>query len=76
MADIHLADAVAETKAQQGSDERSLTASYHQHVYQKHGITRQQYVESMEYYTTHTEWMNKIYDDVAMEISKQQNQLK
>ena len=41
-------------------------------VFQKDSITKTQYDESMKFYSQHPEILNKIYDDVIIELTKKQ----
>ncbi|MCS6935871.1 MAG: DUF4296 domain-containing protein [Chitinophagales bacterium] len=75
LADIHLADAVAETKAAQGASVRAVSEELHEWVYRTHGITRSEFENSLRFYEKTPEWMNKMYEEVQVAISKRQNEL-
>ncbi len=72
LADVHMADAVAETKAQAGMNEEQLTKGYYGMIYKTRGITAEQFHSSMKYYDSEPLWVNKIYDDVQQELSKRE----
>lgn len=70
LADMHIADAVAETKALGGANEMILTEEYYLQIYKNNHVTEQEFVKSYNYYKTNPEWMNKLYDEVLNEVSK------
>lgn len=72
LADMSIADAVAETKAQSGMNEEQLTKGYYEMIYKTRGITAEEFVESMKYYDEQPLWINKMYDDVQQELSKRE----
>lgn len=75
MADLHILDAVAESKAQMGMSEKILTEEYYEQMFKNHGITRQQFVESYAFYEAHPELLNLMYDDILSDISKREEQV-
>lgn len=70
LADMHIADAVAETKAMGGASEGALTQEYYGRIYQLHQVTAQQFTFSMKFYESHPIWLNKLYDEILTELSK------
>jgi hypothetical protein len=72
MADIHIADAVAETKAQGGVNEKNLTAEYYAAVFKNNGTTREDFLKSYRFYEDNPVLMNKLYDSVLIEISRRE----
>lgn len=72
LADIHVADALAETKAQHGASEEMVTKTMYQSVYALHNTTHEQFVNSYRFYESNPAWLDQIYDDVLIRISKLQ----
>ena len=72
LADMSIADAVAETKAQAGMSEEQLTKGYYEMICKTRGITAEQFNKSMKYYDEQPHWINKIYDEVQQELSKRE----
>ena len=69
LADIHMADAVAETKAQAGANERDLSQQYYVQILKQRGVTQQEFNRSYSFYQQHPMLMEKLYDDVLTELS-------
>ncbi len=70
LTDMHMADAVAETKAQTGADERSLTLKYHAQIFKNYSVTHEEFVKSQKFYEDNPVLLNKIYDNVLQELSR------
>lgn len=75
LADIHLADAIAETKAQQGANEQQVSEQLYVSIFKNYDISRQMFDRSLRFYEQSPEWINKMYEDVQTAISKRQNEL-
>lgn len=73
--DIHIADAVAETKAQSGGNEAELTKQYYAVVYAKYNISEADFIKSYKYYEQNPVWLNKVYDGVLNDLSKKEEQV-
>lgn len=41
-------------------------------IFKKHGVTREQYEQTMAWYTSHPEKLTVLYDDVITELTKRQ----
>ena len=70
--DIHVADAVAETKAQAGMNEKLLTEEYHQQIFKNHQVTQQLFVESMKFYESNPKLLDEMYAGIQDELSKRE----
>lgn len=68
--DYHLAMATAANEYQYSEDIRWLQAQYREKVFAKHGITQQQFDESMVYYYRHADRLNQIYKNLQERFSK------
>lgn len=73
--DMHMADAVAETKAQNGASEVQLTQQYNQQIFKLHNVTREQFVKSYHFYETNPKLLNKMYEEILVEMSKREAEL-
>lgn len=69
LADIHIADAVAETKAQGGGNENLLTQEYYAQIFKNRGITREEFNRSYTFYQHTPVLIDKLYEDVLTELS-------
>ena len=70
LTDIHMTDAVAETKAQTGENEQYLSRSYNEQVFKTHGLTKKEFLKSFKFYEDNPVLLNKIYDEILNELSK------
>lgn len=75
LADIHLADALAETKAEAGLSEKMLNEKYYQQIFAELGVSKATFYTSYKFYETHPEWMNKLYDEVLTEMSQKEEKI-
>ena len=75
LADMHIIDAVAESKAQMGMSEKMLAEEYYEQMFKNHGITRQKFVESYAFYEAHPELLNMMYEDILADISKREEKV-
>lgn len=69
LADIHIADVVAETKAQGGANERDLSQQYYVQIFKQRGITLDEFNHSYAFYQGTPVLMDKLYDEVLTELS-------
>lgn len=72
LADMHITDAVAETKAQFGMNEKLLTQEYHEQIFKNHGTTRHEFLKSYKFYEANPKLLNKMYDDILEKMSKRE----
>ena len=72
LADMHMTDAVAETKAQMGMNEKLLAQEYHEEVLKNHGTTREEFLKSYKFYEANPKLLNKMYDDILSSMSKRE----
>jgi hypothetical protein len=75
MADIHIADALAETKAQGGENEKELSQKYYEKIFSSHHISKEDYTKSFQYYEHNPVLLNKMYDDVLNTLSKREEEI-
>ena len=72
LADMHITDAVAESKAQLGMNEKLLTQEYHEQVFKNNEITRAEFLKSYKFYEANPKLLNKMYDDILDKMSKRE----
>lgn len=72
LADMHITDAVAETKAQLGMNEKTLSEEYHEQIFKNHEITRAEFLKSYKFYEANPKLLNKMYDDILNDMSKRE----
>lgn len=72
LADMHIVDAMAETKAQLGMNEKMLTNEYYEQIFKNHHTTRVEFLKSYKFYESNPALLNKMYDDILADISKRE----
>ena len=70
LVEMHIADAVAQNKAQGGVNEKQLTREYYATIYKNQGVKEQDFVKSYHFYEQTPALFNKLYEDVLTEMSK------
>jgi hypothetical protein len=74
MTDMHLLEGAVLQKQRQNAV--SYKASpYYNIILEKHQITGEQFEESVRYYTYHTGMMDKIFEEVIVNLSKKESEL-
>lgn len=68
--DIHLADAIGDNAGEKGKDASSTAKQYNKAVFAKHKIKPEQFYQSMRFYETHPAVMDKMYEELMVEMSK------
>ncbi len=79
--DIHLTDAMLQNERVDKGSEKAM--QYYQYIYEKHGITREQFDASMAYYSKYPSELREAYTDILKNLemrdsllkAKQQNQV-
>lgn len=71
LADMHVAEAVAESKAQmQGTNvEKDLVQEYDEQVFKTHHITRADFTKSFAWYEQNPALLNQLYDSILNDLS-------
>lgn len=72
LTDVHVTDALAEQKTQEGMDEKRLTAEYHMQIFKNHGITEQDFKKSLVFYEANPKLMDEVYAEVLSELTKRE----
>jgi hypothetical protein len=70
LTDMHLADGIINSRKDKKKPTGEISAEYFDVILKKHHLDRPGFEESMRYYAYYTEKMDKIYDDVIINLSK------
>ncbi|MDD5506702.1 MAG: DUF4296 domain-containing protein [Bacteroidales bacterium] len=74
LVDVHLIESSLKMIHTKKLDNERYTDSYYHTLFEKHHITRQQFLQSLEYYEQDAKMLEKIYEDVIIELSKMESQ--
>ena len=74
--DMHMADAVAETKSMGDVNEKRLTQQYYLQIYKNHNITKEDFLKSYLFYQNNPVLLNQMYDNILVEMSKREAKIK
>lgn len=69
LADIHIAEASIQIENSEDDSIRQTYTNYYYAVFEKHNISKEAFVESMEYYIKNPEKLQLIYDNVTEILS-------
>lgn len=69
LADMHVVEAVAETKAQVGANEKNLVQEYDEQVFKNNKVTREDYTKSFKWYEENPVLLNQLYDSILNDLS-------
>ncbi len=70
LVDVHLIESSLKTIHTKKQDNEHFTDTYYTTLFEKHHITRDQFLRSLDYYERHAEKLEKIYEDVIVELGK------
>ena len=70
--DMHISDAVAETRSLGDGNEKKWSQQYYLQIYKNYGITQQDFLKSYSFYQNNPVLLNKMYDDILGEISRRE----
>ena len=77
LADMHLADAVAEDQCRESRSKIFLQSKQYSNAILKHyEVTQADFDETWNYYTQHPLEMDELYEQVIEEITKRETQIK
>lgn len=74
--DIHLADGIANREGESNNSAESRTITLYKEVFAKYKISESQFYTSFNFYLQHADTLDKIYENIITEISKEQAQIK
>lgn len=72
LADVHLAEAAATLKSPGGDLTNQYAKSHDEFIFSIHGITRDKFERSLEYYAKDPKVFDGIYTEVINELSRKQ----
>ena len=70
LVDVYLAEAAILTTSQEGKNTKAFTILYYNYIFEKHEITRGQYINSIHYYSFHLKEMKDVYNDVINRLTE------
>ena len=73
--DMHISDAVAETRSLGDGNEKKWSQQYYMQIYKNYGITKEEFLKSYLFYQNNPVLLNKLYDDVLSEMSKREGKI-
>ena len=71
--DIQLLDGIVILQQRENKDPKRLANEMFPDILENHQVSREEFDESMRYYTYHTEQLNKIYEKVITNLSKMES---
>lgn len=74
--DIHLADGIANREGEADNSTENRTITLYKEVFAKYKISENQFYTSFNFYLQHADTLDKIYEKIITEISKEQAQIK
>jgi hypothetical protein len=73
LADVQQVEALIQSSALERNDStRAIAYGYYKSVFEKNKITPAQFRKSFTFYANHLDLMDKMYDDVLINLSKRQ----
>lgn len=72
LADIHITEATINLRNVSSTNAASLNASLYKSVFVKHKISKEEFEKSYAFYSSNTELLNAVYDNVITELTKMQ----
>jgi hypothetical protein len=69
LTDLHLADGEVSVLKNKEHTAGQLSSEYFEAILKKHDLTREEFEESMRYYSFHTEELDKIYEEIITNLS-------
>jgi hypothetical protein len=74
MTDLQLVDGAVNLKSRSGKSLSDYANAYTDQVLEKHGVSREEFTESIRYYSFHIEKMDKIYEEVIIRLGKTESE--
>jgi hypothetical protein len=75
LTDLQLADGAVNIRSKQGKPKVEYASSYTNQVLEKHGVSREAFLESMRYYSYNIEELDKIYEEVINRLGKLESEI-
>ncbi len=73
LTDLHVIDGIITATKEKKQPVNHLSDEYFDSVLKKHSMNREMFEESMCYYAFHAEELNRIYEQVIINLSKQES---
>jgi uncharacterized protein DUF4296 len=73
--DMHISDAVAETRSLGDGNEKKWSQQYYLQIYKNYGITKDEFLKSYLFYQNNPVLLNQMYDDILGEMSRREAQI-
>ena len=74
MSDIQIAESVITFNFTNKDTSKMQADAFYDFIYKNHKTTKEQFNKSFDFYLSQPEILNKIYDEVLVELSKRQGQ--
>jgi hypothetical protein len=76
LVDMHVAQATIKQMQSQKKDIEGVSEEYHSFILKKHGVTKEEFDKSLEYYNYRTDDLKLIYEEVITRLSLMEIELK
>ena len=73
LVDINLAEGALKAKAFVGDTSKTLAPLIYHEIFEQHGVSKAVFMESLNHYLKNPKQLDKIYEDVIVELNKIQN---
>ena len=73
LTDLHLAEGVVNALKSKEHPAGHLSSDYFEAILKKHSINKETFEESMRYYAFHTEKLDRIYEEIIIDLSKKES---
>ena len=73
LVDLYLTEAILINNVEESSNLKESTTHYYKDIFKKHHITRQQFLNSMQYYCFQTKELSQINNDVINHLTFMQS---
>ena len=70
LTDLQLVDGAVNLKSRSGQRQSDYANAYTEQVLEKHGVSNEQFTESIRYYSYYIEELDKIYEEVIIRLGK------
>jgi hypothetical protein len=75
LTDMFLIEGAASYLTNKGKPANNKAKRYYEAVLEKHGVTEQQFEESMQYYAYHIDELDEIFEKVIINLSKLESEV-
>jgi hypothetical protein len=75
LVDVNIGDAIINQLHGNSTTPQNKFEAYYEYIYKKHGITREQFNKTLEYYSKNPEVLNEIFKETSSIIEKKSKEL-